>query len=80
LGCPNEIYTHDKKALRYEDEILGEYGHFNTCIRRLLFIGFRERNLRAVHKVRNAQGARGSEKVVTVCDRGRGQEHVTSRL
>ena len=33
---------------------------------------------RAVHKVRHARGE-GVREVVTVCDRGRGQEHVTSR-
>ena len=34
----------------------------------------------AVHKVRHARGGEGVREGVTVCDRGGGQEHVTSRL
>ena len=33
----------------------------------------------AVHKVRHARGG-GVQEGVTVCDRGRGQEHVMSHL
>src|SRR6218665_822488 len=62
-------YTHTDRQI-YTYIYTRMLTHMHTCTRA---------HIGAVHKVRHARGG-GGVRGVTVCDRGGGQEHVTSRL